>query len=275
MILAGFFSKPRSWNLPIIDILEAFIIWPSHFRSWVSNSWRVSFIKGTSKTCPFGESPGTGLETTALCPWDALSQWCPILLLQGQSRSSGLVESVLGQIGAKLCRTLALQEQDCAPQSIDLQRSVITLVGSCQNWSLWDRERKRREFWDMIIGLTGYISVCPVFRHSEEVFDCIRVQISLLLVSLWLCTSTSSRQTAVDGEGNRYMCVWECVKGLEHHQTVKLPHSGQDNALLFVFCCILLRGFFFLFWFYGGFLLFIDKPPPSSALYPPVRPIWA
>ncbi len=59
------------------------------------------------------------------------------------------------------------------------------------------------------------------------------------------------------------VCVWECVKGLEHHQTVQLPHSGQDNALLFVFfCCILLRGFFFLFWFYGGVLFFIDTPRP-------------
>ncbi len=71
------------------------------------------------------------------------------------------------------------------------------------------------------------------------------------------------------------VCVWECVKGLEYHQTVQLPHSGQDNALLFVFfCCILLRGFFFLFWFYGGVLFFIDNPPPPPLLLSTLQSDW-
>jgi len=58
------------------------------------------------------------------------------------------------------------------------------------------------------------------------------------------------------------------VKGLEHHQTIKLPYSGQDNALLFVFfCCILLRGFFLpLLVLRGVSVLYRQTPTLSCSL---------
>jgi len=117
----------------------------------------------------------------------------------------------------------------------------------------------------MIIGLTGHIIwlvQCLDTLKDLHTGPCCTSCHRCALAPSSLLWTERVRGAAV------CVCVWECVKGLEHHQTIKLPYSGQDNALLFVFfCCILLRGFFLpLLVLRGVSVLYRQTPTLSCSL---------